>query len=213
MHAALFDLDGVLVDTEGLYTEFWAQIGRDYGVPDPNFALTIKGNNLERILSTYFPDPEDQKDIVERLDRFQATMPYSLFDGALSLIEDLREAGWRCAIVTSSDLKKMESLYDALPVLTQVVDAVVTGDMVSRSKPDPEGYLLAAKFLGADPKDCIVFEDSYAGLEAGRAAGAKVVALATTNPADTLADKADLVFPDISAITLDKLIKKFPDHM
>ncbi len=101
--AALFDLDGVLVDTEGLYTEFWAEIGRDFGIPDPNFALAIKGNNLEKILNAHFPDPRAQKEIVERLDAFQARIPYAFFDGALDLIHGLKAAGWRCAVVTSSD--------------------------------------------------------------------------------------------------------------
>lgn len=206
VRGALFDLDGVLVDTEGLYTEFWAEIGRNFGIPDPDFALTIKGNNLERILTSYFPDREIQNEIVERLNRFQASMPYTLFDGALSLIHDLREAGWRCAIVTSSDRRKMESLYASLPVLEQVMDVIVTGDMVSHSKPDPEGYLTAARFLGADPKDCIVFEDSIAGLAAGMASGAKVVGLATTNPMYTLQGLADHIFPSIAAISMPDLV-------
>lgn len=204
MRAALFDLDGVLVDTEGLYTEFWAEIGRRYGIPDPDFAINIKGNNLDRILSGYFL-PETHSDIVARLDAFQSAMPYAFFDGAVRLIGEIRDAGWKCALVTSSDRRKMESLYLALPELREMMDAIVTGDMVKKSKPDPEGYLLGARLVGVEPRQCVVFEDSYAGLEAGRAAGAHVVALATTNAHTSLIGKADIVFDSIAGITVDKL--------
>jgi len=206
MRAALFDLDGVLIDTESLYTIFWAGIGLEYGIPDPDFALSIKGNNLEKILSEHFPDSEVQKEVVNRLNDYEANMPFAFFEGAERLISELKAGGWKCALVTSSDRKKMASLYHTLPQLQSMMDAIVTGDMVSRSKPDPEGYLLGAELVGAHPEDCIVFEDSFAGLQAGRASGAKVVALATTNPRESLIGKADLVFPSISAITLQDLI-------
>lgn len=206
MRAALFDLDGVLIDTEGLYTDFWAKTGREYGIPDPDFALSIKGNNLEKILSTHFPDSEVQKKVVNDLNRFEADMPFAFFEGAERLISELKAQGWKCALVTSSDKKKMASLYLTIPQLQTVMDAIVTGDMVSRSKPDPEGYLLGAKLVGVHIEDCIVFEDSFAGLQAGRSAGAKVVGLATTNPRETLTGKADRIYDAIAEITLQDLI-------
>ncbi len=79
--------------------------------------------------------------------------------------------------------------------------AVITDSKVEHSKPHPDPYIKGAQALGVDPRQCMVFEDSYSGLEAGRAAGATVVALATTNPRDTLIDKADLVID-----RLDELI-------
>ena len=198
--AALFDLDGVLIDTEPQYTRFWATIGRDYGVPDPDFALTIKGTNLGKILSENFPEAECQRVIVERLNAFEAEMPFVFFPGAEAFVAALRAQGWRTAIVTSSARDKMQSLYRSLPQLPEMMDAVVTGDMVSRSKPDPEGYLLGAKLCQCAPEQCVVFEDSFQGLRAGMASGAKVVAMATSNPHEALAPLAHMVVATFAGI-------------
>ncbi len=203
--AALFDLDGVLIDTEPLYTQFWAAIGRDFGIADPDFALAIKGTNLGKILSENFPDTEQQRQIVARLNAFEEDMPFSFFPGAEEFVQQLREMGWRTVIVTSSAADKMQSLYRSLPGLPAMMDAVVTGDMVSRSKPDPEGYLLGAKLAGVPVEQCVVFEDSYQGLRAGMASGAKVVAIATSNPAESLAPLAHIVASTLASVDVSEL--------
>lgn len=202
--AALFDLDGVLIDSEGIYTDFWKEQGPKYGVADPQFAHNIKGITLRQILDKFFPQEMHarmQRDIVE----FENNMKFSLFPGVMDFLRELRAASIPMAIVTSSGEKKMKSLFSQLPEFASCFSAVITDADVERSKPDPQGYLLAAKALGADPADCYVFEDSYNGLLAARRSGGKVVALATTNPADTLADKADLVIDGFEGLTLDQL--------
>lgn len=203
--AALFDLDGVLLDSEGIYTDFWAKQGPKYGVTDPNFAYIIKGTTLKQILDKYFsPDMHERmkKDIVD----FENTMRYTLFPGVMKFLHDLKAHGIPMAIVTSSGEKKMRTLFAQLPDFASCFSALITDADVQRSKPDPQGYLLAAERLGADPKDCYVFEDSYSGLLAGRRSGAKVIALATTNPADTLHDKADIVLPGFEGWTTEKML-------
>lgn len=203
-HAALFDLDGVLIDSETLYTRFWSEIDRRYPTGVENFAHIIKGNTLNRILTTYYPDQELRRQVVADLKTFEDSMRYEIFDGVEEYFDRLDSAGWKKAIVTSSSPQKMEVLFEQLPMLRERVDAVITDKDVTRSKPDPQGYLLAAGRLGCAPADCIVFEDSLAGLSAGNAAGCNVVALATTLPAEKLRGKAHMVVSSLAEVPLPR---------
>ncbi|MDE6321006.1 MAG: HAD family phosphatase [Muribaculaceae bacterium] len=206
MLAALFDLDGVLIDSEGTYTQFWEEIDLIYPTGIPNYAKVIKGTNLQKILANY-PSQQVRDDIVRRIDEFEADMEYPLFDGAERLLMELRKHGIPTAIVTSSSTQKMDSLFVKLPSLREMVDEIVTGSEVKHSKPDPEGYLTAANKLGVSPDDCVVFEDSLQGLEAGRRSGAKVVGIATTNPRSALIGRADIIVDSVADLTLEILIK------
>lgn len=191
-HGLLFDLDGVLVDSEGIYTEFWEDIDAIYPTGVKDFAHIIKGSTLDRILGTYFPK-EQHPAILERLRRQEEEMVYRLFPGTLEYLVAMHECGWRVAIVTSSNMKKMDNLFRQIPELRPHIDVLVTDADVTRSKPDPQGYLIAAEKLGCRPENCIVFEDSISGLKAGRRAGAIVVGVATTNSREDVAPIADYV--------------------
>lgn len=193
MKAALFDLDGVIVDTEPSYSIFWGGMGKKYNVPVDNFADVIKGTTLTQILNRYFPAKEVQAQVVKELEDYEYNMVYTIFPGVREYLDLLKGSGVKCAIVTSSNLAKMDNLWQQQPWLRSYFDAVITDEDVTHSKPDPEPYLVACKALGVTPEDACVYEDSYNGLLSGRRAGAKVVALATTNPYDTLTDKADMV--------------------
>lgn len=190
---ALFDLDGVIIDSEGLYTRFWEIIGKEYQLPSPTFAYDIKGCTLRDILDRYFPDNTVQAELTKRIHDYEDTMIYPVFDYVVEYIGMLRNKGVRTAIVTSSDAIKMGYLFSQHPELEPLFDIVVNGSMVTRSKPDPEGYLKAAELIKCDITDCVVFEDSFQGLEAGRRSGAKVCALATTNSAEQVKPLADIV--------------------
>lgn len=206
---ALFDLDGVLVDTEGIYTEFWHSVDVRFPTGVPRFEYVIKGNTLGAILSTYFPDAHVRAEILDMLAEHERTMDYRPFTGTASFLASLRAAGIPSAIVTSSSRLKMDNLFAAMPWLRDAVDTVVTGDDVTRSKPDPEGYNIAAQRLGIAPARCVVFEDSLAGIEAGRRAGGKVVGIATTNPAERLVDATDLVVDTIDDLTVESVSALF----
>ncbi|MCI9607876.1 MAG: HAD family phosphatase [Muribaculaceae bacterium] len=190
--AALFDLDGVIIDSERLYTVFWNDIEKVYPTGIPDFAVAIKGTTLPEILGNYATE-EVRADITRRLNEFQDSMRFPLIDGAVEFLEWLRANGIPRALVTSSDARKMECLKAQLPDLLNLFDVVIDASKVTRSKPDPQGYLLAAEALGVDAQQCVVFEDSINGLKAGRASGARVVALATTYPAARLEPLADEV--------------------
>lgn len=192
LKSVLFDLDGVLIDTEGIYTEFWADIDRLYPTGVENFALVIKGSTLPSILNKYFAT-EHHADIVRRLRDNEDNMVYRLFDGVEDLMASLAAEGVTMAIVTSSNRPKMDEVYAQVPALGKYISALVTDEDVTASKPDPQGYLIAAERLGAAPGECVVVEDSIAGLHAGRAAGAAVAGIATTNPCSAIEPLADIV--------------------
>ena len=105
------------------------------------------------------------------------------------LIRDLHNHGVKTAVVTSSNMPKMESVYRYQPAFKSLFDAILTSEDFERSKPDPDCYLKAAERLGVKKDECIVFEDSFNGLRSGRAAGMKVVGLATTNSAESYPDR------------------------
>ena len=201
----LFDLDGVLIDSEGLYTKFWEDIEEIYPTGVPNFALVIKGNALFKILDTYFPK-ELHQEIISRVHEFEHNIKYPIYDGVIDFLKSLKEHGIPTAIVTSSDDVKMNALYSEYPLFPQYFDAVITGSDVTESKPHPQGHLMPAKTIGRDPNDCYVFEDSLQGLDAGMAAGATVIGLTTNNPIDKLKDKAHALIDSFVGFNIDKML-------
>jgi beta-phosphoglucomutase-like phosphatase (HAD superfamily) len=111
----------------------------------------------------------------------------------------------KTAVVTSSNIPKMESVYRHQPGFMSLFDAILTSEDFERSKPDPDCYLKAAQRLGAESDECIVFEDSFNGLRAGRAAGMAVVGMATTNGADAIQPFSDLQLKDYEGLTFERL--------
>ena len=109
--AALFDLDGVLVDSEGVYYEFWDNIDRMFPTGIPDFAASIKGSTLKKIMD-YFPDPDVRSRITTMLEEQERSMRYVLFDGVIPFLDELRSRHIPCAIVTSSNEDKMHKLFD-----------------------------------------------------------------------------------------------------
>ena len=202
----LFDLDGVVVDSESIYTQFWSDIDKLHPTGVENFAIAIKGNTLQRILADYFPDNDVKQDILERIKDFEINMRYKPFAEAIRFINELKRNQFRIAIVTSSSQKKMDNLYAQNPGFREMFDAVVTGDMVSHSKPDPEPYLLGAEAIGVAPESCYVFEDSISGIESGIRAGATVIGLATTLPYDKIDGKAHLTINDFAGFHVGDML-------
>ena len=117
----------------------------------------------------------------------------------------LKEAGVPMAIVTSSNAKKMENVRRAHPELIEIVDKVLMSGDFTKSKPDPECFLKAMELLGGTPENSIVFEDSIHGLNAGRASGAFVVGLATSNPREVITPLCDMVIDDFVGLDLQSL--------
>lgn len=201
----LFDLDGVIIDSETEYSKIWRHINEVFPTGVPDLERVIKGCTLTSILTTYFPENQ-REEVKEMLYRLEGEMRYYYALGGREILLRARDAGIPAALVTSSDDIKMSHLYEQIPELRGMFTAIVTAGDISRSKPDPEGYLLGASRLGLDASQCIVFEDSLQGLEAGRRAGAHLVAIASTLGRDRVADKAPIVVDDLSQINLNSLL-------
>ena len=207
LKAALFDLDGTLIDTEGQYTEIWGAIGRKYRPDLPDFSQAIKGTTLTQILDNYFPDMDIRHDVVAELDEKEAGMRYEFYDGALDFIADLRRHGVKCAIVTSSNKKKMESLKKQVSDFDDLFDRVLTSEDFTASKPNPDCYLLGARVFDAALEECVVFEDAFTGLQAGMSAGIFTIGLATCNSREAIKNKCNYVLDNFVGMTYEKVVR------
>ena len=194
---ALFDLDGVILDTEGSYTAFWDDYGSRH-FSEKDFGLKIKGQTLVKILGDYFPEENERKSITDAINDFERNMSYPFVPGVENYIKSLKSNGIRTAVVTSSNLLKMENVYRCHPGFREMFDIILTSEDFSESKPSPYCYLKAMRLFGAGPEDCVVFEDSLARLQAARVSGAFVTALTTTNPEEVVRNYADLVIRDFN---------------
>ena len=193
--AALFDLDGVVFNTEPQYTIFWGAQCREFHPELPGLEHRIKGQTLVQIYDAWFAGElaDKQALITERLNRFEQQMNYDYVAGFEAFIAKLHSEGVKTAVVTSSNRPKMEAVYRKRPEFCDLFDAILTSEDFERSKPDPDCYLKAAQRFGVEPEDCVVFEDSFNGLKSGRAAGMYVVGLATTNDAEAIRPLCDEV--------------------
>ena len=204
--AALFDFDGVVMDTESQYSIFWNEVGKKYHPEYEEFGKIIKGQTLRQIYDRYFAGMEkEQEEITEALNRFEAQMKYDYIPGVTDFMRELHAHRVKIAIVTSSNEQKMANVYAVHPELKDLVDRILTAEMFTRSKPAPDCFLLGAEVFDTVPENCVVFEDSFHGLEAGNAAGMTVIGLSTTNPAEAIQDKCRLVISDFTSFGYEKM--------
>lgn len=207
LKAALFDLDGTLVDTEGQYTQFWGRMARQYRPDIPGLEYLIKGTTLTQIFNRYFPDPAWQAEITKGLDEWEAQMDYRFVPGAEAFVADLRLHEVKCAVVTSSNQKKVESVLRQVPQFLTMFDRILTSEDFAASKPDPDCYLRGAQVFGAAVDECVVFEDAFNGLQAGMASGIFTVGLTTNNPAETIRDYCHAIISDFNNMDYEKICK------
>ena len=208
--AVLFDLDGVIFDTEHQYSVFWGEQCRLFHPNDPGLEQRIKGQTLNQIYEQILSGSlEPMRPVVtERLNAFEAAMTFDYVPGFMDFLRMLHKDGIKTAVVTSSNREKMKAVYKQHPDFTQLFDIILTSDDFTGSKPDPSCYLTAARQLNVTPDACIVFEDSFNGLRAGKAAKMRVVGLSTTNPATAIAPLCDVVISDYHELEkIDFLLK------
>lgn len=208
--AALFDLDGVVFDTEPQYTDFWGGQFRKYYPSRPGMEQQIKGMTLVQIYDAYFPDLAVQRLITEELDRFERSMRFEYVAGFEAFVTDIRRHGVRTAVVTSSNKVKMDNVYAVRPEFKSYFDAILTSEDFAESKPSPDCYIKASQRFGCQRDECVVFEDSFNGLKSGRAALMYVVGLSTTNAAEAIREYADTVIPDYTDMDYEKMCGLIP---
>lgn len=207
--AALFDLDGVVFDTEPQYTVFWGGVMRKFRPDVPGLEYTIKGSTLTRIFEDFLPHvPEEYDNIVKGLNEFEKNMDYPFVEGFEDFVKDCRHNGLKTAVVTSSNKAKMDSVLKKRPELTEMMDAILMSEDFEFSKPHPDCYIKGAQRFGAKPEECLVFEDSFNGLKSGRASGAVVVGLSTSNSEEAIREYCDIVIPNYKGIDYKTLISR-----
>jgi mannitol-1-/sugar-/sorbitol-6-phosphatase len=180
----LSDLDGVLVDSHASIDRAWRWFGRRHGLAGVSAATVPQGRPSGDVIAALAPGADAGAES-RVLDEFQArdTEGVVALAGAADVLDAFGPD--RVAIVTSCTAPLAAARLRAAGLTLPPV--LVTADRLRRGKPDPEGYLLAARELGADPADCVVLEDAPAGVDAGRAAGMRVVGVLTTHSAEELA--------------------------
>ncbi|MDQ1072061.1 HAD family hydrolase [Streptomyces canus] len=196
--ALLFDNDGTLVSSLESVHRCWTRWAEEFGITAEEFArVELHGRPAVEIAADLLP-----ADVVPRaLARIEQLEVEDVPNGGVLLLPGTRAfldalPADRWAVVTSATRRLAEARLEAVGILPKTL---VAADDVTRGKPDPEPYLLAARELGIDPARCVVFEDAPAGLRAGRAAGMTTVALTTTHQAHEL--DADLVVENLSALS------------
>ncbi len=211
MFAAIFDWDGVIIDSSRQHELSWQQIARElqHELP-PGFFKKSFGMKNEKIIPEllgWATDSENVGKIARRKEAIYRELikknGIEALPGVHDLLEQLRAASIPCAIGSSSARENISCIIDVLGV-SKYFDVIICGADVHHGKPDPEVFQLAASRLGVTPDKCVVFEDAHVGLEAARRAAMKVVGVATTHPAETLHD-ADMVVDRLTEVTLEKL--------
>lgn len=196
--ALLFDNDGTLVSSMESVHRCWTRWAREYGITDEEFArVELHGRPAAEIIAELLPGPVRAAALarIETLEVEDVAGGVLLLPGAKDLLSALPAGRW--AVVTSATRPLAEARLREVGI---DFPELVAADDVTRGKPDPEPFLLAAARLGVDPARCVVFEDAPAGLAAGRAAGMRTVALTTTHPSAEL--DADVVVRDLSAVSV-----------
>jgi beta-phosphoglucomutase len=212
--AVIFDMDGVLADTYQSHFASWRQLygelGREYG--EAAFAADFGRTSrdiLRRTLDNGLTD-EQVRDLDQRKEayfrEFIRSSPSLAMDGAIELIDALRSDGFLLAVGSSGPPENIELMLKKLG-RAESFSAIVTGADVTRGKPDPQVFQLAAARLGVAPAACVVIEDAVHGVEAARRGGMKSVALAGTASREELDRHADRVVLSLRQITPGNLRK------
>jgi len=196
--AVLLDMDGTLVDSTAVVERLWLAWAEPHGLEPETVLSVVHGRQGHQSMAIMLPERDHAINLREN-DIMLATEASDVdgvvsIPGAGAVLEAL--APFPHAIVTSANVALMTARMQAAELAVPAI--AVTAENVSASKPDPEGFLLGAKLLGVDPADCIVFEDSGAGIQAGLAAGMRVLGVGPHAAAHSPTYRVD----DLSQVTI-----------
>lgn len=211
LKAAIFDLDGTLVDNNDVHYDAWKKYLKDNGkdISDEDFKENISGRTnqdaVEHIYDKKMSKEEASKYYMEKEQIYRDMYKDDIapIGGLENFLKELDDHGIAMAIATSGIPVNIEFMFEHVPI-RKYFKKIINADDISNGKPDPEIFLKAAQELDIDPENCVVFEDSISGVKAGKAAGMKVVALTTTHSKDEL-NEADIVIGDYSELSFEKL--------
>jgi beta-phosphoglucomutase family hydrolase len=206
--AAIFDWDGVILDSSRQHERGWDLLAAQEGrATPPGFFKRSFGMKNDRVIAEllgWTRDPDRIRQLSQRKEQFYRDLIQrdciAPLPGVIGWLNGLRAARVACAVASSTPRENIDCVMDTLG-LRQFFAVIVAAEDVLHGKPHPEVFLLAAARLGVPPSRCVVFEDAHVGLEAARAAGMKVVGVATTHPPHTLRD-ADRVVGRLDELTV-----------
>ncbi len=206
----IFDMDGVLVDSAQPHFRSWQILAEETGisVTEEQFTTTF-GRQNEDIISILFGDvpPARLRQLADRKEQVYRDLIREqppIVDGAPEFIRSLHDASVALAVGSSGPLANIELVLNAMGVRS-LMSAIISGDEVTRGKPDPQVFRLACAQLGIEPSRCVVVEDAPVGVQAARAAGARAVAVLMYHPAEAFAE-ADLVVKRLKDLTVRRLL-------
>lgn len=211
IHAFIFDLDGVLTDTAEYHYLAWKRLADEEGIPfsredneslrgisrRESLAIILKGREISEVQAQALMERKN----AYYLELIRQLSPKDLLPGALPLLQEIRNAEMKIAIASAS--KNAEEVVERLG-LRSLIDALIDGHMVARTKPAPDIFLLAAQRLGEKPESCVVVEDAAAGIQAAKAAGMLTIGI---GPQQRVGE-ADLVLSSLKELGLREIIER-----
>ncbi len=209
--AVIFDLDGTLIDNNPYHIEAWKifydKIGKPFSKEE--YTKNINGR-INRDIFNYIFSTTLSPEMIEMYSNEKEAMYRELYkthikpiNGLIDFLEELKKEKIPKAIATSGLPPNINFMFEHVPIKKYYAD-VIDASQISNGKPHPEIFLKAASAVNADPKNCIAFEDSVAGIRSAKSAGMKVVGLTTTHTAQDI-HEADLIIKDYTQISLAKL--------
>ena len=210
--AVLFDMDGLLVDSETLAMKVVIKVCEELGIP----LLGGQEKNVVGVTAEHFFRNlmgSDDAAIQVALDKFTEVYEQLIktelviFDGAKTLPAELKAKGLRIALVSGSTPAQIDIVLNQLGT-KDLFEVIISEKDITHSKPSPEGYLLAAEKLGLSPDECLVIEDAEAGVAAAKAAGIKVIGVHNAGDQDLSA--ADAIYDTLSELTPEAIFAILP---
>lgn len=204
----LFDMDGVIVDNHRYHFLSWQRLADKYDVPitEEFYRTQMNGRTFKGIIEVVFKEEmslsEAKKIAYEKESIYRELYQAHLkpTDGLLAFLEEAKSKDIPMVVGTSAPVENVEFTLDGLGI-RQYFKGVIDDRAVTKGKPDPEVYLNCAKMIERDPANCVVFEDAVSGIKAGKAAGSKVIALATSHKRDEL--EADLIVDNFNEMNVE----------
>ncbi|MGH4124304.1 MAG: HAD family hydrolase [Clostridium sp.] len=218
LKAVIFDMDGVIIDSEPVHmkleNEIYKKLGIEVTGDEHHSFVGATSHYMWEALKNKYKLNQTIEELIEfdRSEYFKHLnsdeCEISLIGGVKDLIEDLHENGIKLAIASSSPLNVIEAIVKKFQI-EEYFEAFVTGDYVNRSKPEPDIFLFASEKLGVNPKNCVVIEDSHNGVLAARKAGMKCVGINSDVSGSQDISMADLVINSFKEVNYIKLIHPF----
>ena len=213
---AIFDWDGVVIDSHDQHRESWFMLAEKIGYRmTPELFSESFGMRNEQIIPELFKwtEPGDTEAIRKLADKKEGLYRQLIrrdglqaLDGVEALLQQLQHNNIPCSVGSSTPHKNIEASMEIIG-LTKYFQAITASEDVSRGKPDPEVFLIAAEKIDRHAKNCVVFEDAQAGIEAGKSAGMKTIAVTTTHPADTFTGLADQIVDTLDSISIEQIFE------